>query len=177
MIQAIKDPEDEEDEKGVMDKRLLVTESEYANVLAQDQRGGNTLSMVLRDAYDGKTLSNITVTPRVATSPHISIIGHITPGELTSHKSFISQSVNGALNRNLIFFARRERTEPTPRPYTPEEAEALSQWFAESVYQARDEATTDNYLDKKAGREMVMSQEARAVIIEEYHQRESAQDA
>ncbi|MFK0571946.1 hypothetical protein, partial [Endozoicomonas sp.] len=30
---------------------------------------------------------------------------------------------------------------------------------------------------KKAGREMVMSQEARAVIIEEYHQRESAQDA
>lgn len=177
LIQVIKDPEDENDDKGITDKRLLVTESEYANVLTQDQRSGNTLSMVLRDAFDGKTLSNITVCPRMATSPHVSIIGHITPGELTGHKSFVSQTANGALNRNLIFFARRERTEPIPRAYSREEVEGLSQWFADSVIRARDEATTDNYLDKQVGREMIMSSDAYALITEEYHLREAAQDA
>lgn len=177
LIQAIKDPEDEGDDKGVMDKRLLITESEYANVLTQDQRTGNTLSMVLRDAFDGKTLSNITVSPRTASSPHISIIGHITPGELTGHKSFISQTANGALNRNLVFFAHRERTEPTPRAYTREEAESLSQWFADCVIRGRDENVNDDFHDKEVGREMIMSREAQAVIVEEYHQREAAQDA
>ena len=177
LVQVIKDPEDENDEKGVADKRLLVTESEYANVLTQDQRSGNTLSMVLRDAFDGKTLSNITVSPRTATSPHISIIGHITPGELTGHKSFLSQTANGALNRNLIFFARRERTEPIPRAYSREEVEGLSQWFADSVIRARDEVTTDDFMDKQAGCEMMMSAAANALITEEYHFREAAQDA
>ncbi|WP_299734848.1 DUF3987 domain-containing protein [uncultured Endozoicomonas sp.] len=177
LIEAIKDPGDEEDDKAWVDKRLLITESEYANVLTQDQRGGNTLSVILRDAYDGKTLSNLTVTSRVATSPHISIIGHITPGELLGHKSFLSQSVNGALNRNLIFFARREQTTPTPRQYTPEEAESLSQWFAESIYRARDQSNSDNYQVKLKNREMVMSDPAKDVITKEYHRREAEQDA
>lgn len=177
LIEAIKDPGDEEDDKAWVDKRLLITESEYANVLTQDQRGGNTLSVVLRDAYDGKTLSNLTVTSRVATSPHISIIGHITPGELLGHKSFLSQSVNGGLNRNLIFFARREQTTPTPRQYTPEEAESLSQWLAERIYRARDQSSSDNFQVKLKDREMVMSDPAKAVITKEYHRRESEQDA
>jgi hypothetical protein len=36
---------------GVDDKRLLVRESEFANVLQQRHRSGNTLSMALRDAW------------------------------------------------------------------------------------------------------------------------------
>ena len=178
LIHSIKDPDDDDEEdKSPVDKRLLITESEYANVLTQDQRGGNTLSVVLRDAYDGKTLSNLTVTSRIASSPHINIIGHITPGELLGHRSFLSQSVNGALNRCLIFFARREQTTPTPRQYTPEEAEALSQWFADSIFRARDQQRSDNYQAKDQGREIIMSEPAKAVINREYHRREAEQDA
>ena len=177
LIQAIKDPEGEDDEKGVTDKRLMVTESEYANVLTQDQRNGNTLSVVLRDAYDGKNLSNITLSPRIASSPQISIIGHITPGEFTGHKSFNAQAVNGALNRNLIFFAHRGPHAPLPRAYSQEETEALSQWFADSVIRARNSTTSDDYLDKQAGQEVIMSDEAIGVIFEGYTPREAAQDA
>lgn len=177
LIQAIKDQEGEDAEKGVVDKRLMITESEYANVLTQDQRNGNTLSMVLRDAYDGKQLSNITLSPRVASSPHINIIGHITPGEFTEHKSFHAQAVNGALNRNLIFFAGRNPHAPIPRAYSQEEKSALSQWFAESVIRARDNITADDYQCKHAGKQIIMSDEAMVVIFEEYFPRETAQDA
>ncbi len=176
LIEALKNPKgDDEDDKFTVDKRLMITESEYANVLTQDQRGGNTLSVVLRDAYDGKTLSNLTVGSRTATSPHISIIGHITPGELLGHKSFRSQSVNGALNRNLIFFANRLLPESIPRQYTPEEEEDLSNWFAESIHRARDQHCSDDY--QQQGREMIMSEPAKEVITREYNRREAEQDA
>ncbi|OQX36403.1 MAG: hypothetical protein B0D91_09135 [Oceanospirillales bacterium LUC14_002_19_P2] len=176
LIQAIKDPADADDETGTYDKRLLVIESEYANILSQDQRGGNTLSVVLRDAFDGKTLSNQTVNPRTATSPHISIIGHITPGELVSHKSFEAQSVNGALNRNLIFFAARPRAVPRPRAFTEQERDALSKWFADTIFRSRNGNPTDSYLERNTGKEMVMSEAAGAILDAEYIVREAEQD-
>ena len=178
LIESIKDPGDsDENDVSRLDKRISITESEYANVLTQDQRGGNTLSVVLRDAYDGKTLSNITVTARIASNPQINIIGHITPGELKNHKSFFLQSANGALNRNLIFFARREQTFSIPRQYTPEETKKLSEWLAECIYRARDKTLSDNYQDENQGKEIVVSDAAKAVIDSEYHYREADQDA
>ncbi|MGO0308720.1 DUF3987 domain-containing protein [Endozoicomonas acroporae] len=176
LIQSIQDPDNDNEREGVQDKRLMITESEYANVLAQGQRGGNTLSMVLRDAYDGKMLANMTVNPRMATHPHINIIGHITPEELSGHKSFLTQAQNGALNRNLIFSAKREKPIPNPRRYSSQEAEALSKWYAEVIIKARDQRPIDNAFNDE-GKEITMSEEGLKIIEAEYIQRESDLDS
>ena len=76
MIWAVRDPitkreavkernkptryEDVEADPGVADKRLLVYEPEFANVLKQTERQGNTLSAVVRNAWDGRDLRSLT---------------------------------------------------------------------------------------------------------------------
>ena len=52
-------------DEGVPDKRLLAVESEFASVLAVMKREGNTLSPVLRVAWDRGTLQTMT-----RNSPH-----------------------------------------------------------------------------------------------------------
>ncbi|SVC19067.1 uncharacterized protein METZ01_LOCUS271921, partial [marine metagenome] len=70
-------------DQGVHDKRALVVESEFASVLRVMARDGNTLSAIIRNAWDGKNLKTMTKnSPAKATEPHISIIGHITRNEL-----------------------------------------------------------------------------------------------
>ena len=68
----------------INDKRMLVIESEAANVFHQSKRDGNTLSAALRDAWDGVSMKPaIKGAPRIgATDPHICVIAGITPGEL-----------------------------------------------------------------------------------------------
>jgi hypothetical protein len=70
---------------GEKDKRLLAIEPEYATVLRQVERQGNTLSVILRQGWDGSTLSSLTSgrqhAPIKATGAHVSIIGHITVEE------------------------------------------------------------------------------------------------
>ena len=67
----------------VVDKRLWIMESEFANVLHQARRDGNTLSPALRDAWDGKSIKPATKTFRIgATDPHIALSAAITPTEL-----------------------------------------------------------------------------------------------
>src|SRR5262245_39538524 len=45
---------------GVKDKRLMVVEAEFASALAVAERPGNTLSPVIRKAWEGGKLSTIT---------------------------------------------------------------------------------------------------------------------
>jgi hypothetical protein len=68
---------------GVTDKRLLVTETEFARALRVMARPTNILSTVIRDAWDSGDLRTLTKNePARATNAHISIIGHITEEEL-----------------------------------------------------------------------------------------------
>src|SRR5205823_2555764 len=68
-----------EADPGVSDKRLLVYEPEFANVLKQTERQGNTLSAILRQAWDGLDLRTLTKnSPARSTGAHVSLIGHIT---------------------------------------------------------------------------------------------------
>ena len=65
------------------DKRRLVLESEFAQVLKVLATEGNTLSPVIRNAWDAKTLQTIAKnSPVRARDAHIAIIGHITKDEL-----------------------------------------------------------------------------------------------
>ena len=99
-------------ETGVEDKRLLVIESEFASVLKVMGREGNTLSTLVRQAWDSGTLRTMTKnSPAVATGAHISIIGHITKDELVRHLTDTERS-NGFANRFLWACTRRAQILP-----------------------------------------------------------------
>ncbi len=70
-------------DEGIDDKRLLVMESEFASVLQVCSRDRNTLSAVMRQAWDTGYLRTMTKnSPARATDAHISIVGHVTRDEL-----------------------------------------------------------------------------------------------
>jgi hypothetical protein len=103
-----------EETTAIPDKRIWVVESEFANVLQQAKRDGNTLSSALRDAWDGVSIKPATKSARTwATDPHIAIAGAITPSELGDLMKARELS-NGFANRFLIYWAERERLVPFP---------------------------------------------------------------
>jgi hypothetical protein len=97
---------------GVEDKRLLVCEPEFANVLKQTERQGNNLSAVLRQAWDGSDLRSMTKnSPARATGAHVSLVGHVTADEL---RRYLTQTevANGYGNRHLWVCAGRSKLLP-----------------------------------------------------------------
>jgi len=97
---------------GVDDKRLLVTEGEFARPLKAMSREANILSEVMRSAWDnGNLRSMVKTNPYRATDAHIAIVGHITREEL--HKSLLEcDFFNGFANRFL--WASVQRSKPLP---------------------------------------------------------------
>lgn len=97
---------------GVEDKRLLVVEAEFAQVLRQCARAGNTLSPTIRCAWDGSTLQSLTKNdPVTAKNHHISIIGHIVASELRQELTQ-TDAANGFANRFLFVCAKRSKLLP-----------------------------------------------------------------
>jgi hypothetical protein len=97
---------------GVLDKRLMVLESEFAQVLRVMQREGNSLSVVLRCAWDSGDLKTLTKNnPARATGAHLSIACHITRQELAKHLRDVDL-FNGFANRFLWLCVRRARLLP-----------------------------------------------------------------
>jgi len=108
----LKGYQDVEADPGITDKRLLVVESEFASVLRQLERDGNTLSAIIRQAWDSGDLRTMTKnSPAVATGAHISIIGHITESELRRYLGATEQG-NGFANRFLWLCAQRSKFLP-----------------------------------------------------------------
>lgn len=104
-----------QDVPAIEDKRLWVVESEFANVLHQGRRDGNTLSAALRDCWDGVDLKPATKTNRVyANNPHVCLSGAISPSELTALMS-ARELTNGFANRFLMIWAERTRMLPFPK--------------------------------------------------------------
>jgi phage/plasmid primase-like uncharacterized protein len=128
----------------IEDKRLLVVESEFSNVLHQSKRDGNTLSGALRDAWDGTSIKPAVKTcPVWASDPHISIIGDITPSELRKlmHKRELT---NGFANRFIFFWAEGDKLVPFPEP-TPKDVVGS---LADRVAQVLRFAGADRHEDK-----------------------------
>jgi hypothetical protein len=111
LIYEVRDPTEGKDE-GVDDKRLCLIESEFGNVLRVLAREGNTLSGVLRMAWDGDPLRTITKhSPIRATNTHVSLIGHVTAEELAKYLSHV-EVFNGLGNRILWGCVRRSKRLP-----------------------------------------------------------------
>ncbi|MEP6959251.1 MAG: hypothetical protein ABI980_11025 [Nitrospirota bacterium] len=99
---------------GVTDKRFFLVQSEFGAVLRVMAREGNSLSGVLRDAWDGNTLAPMTKATRVrATDPHIGIVSHVTQDELRRNLTDTATS-NGFGNRFCWFAVRRSKELPFP---------------------------------------------------------------
>jgi hypothetical protein len=89
-------------DEGVLDKRLLIIESEFAGTLKIMGREGNNLSSIIRQAWDSGKLSSLTKnSPAKASGAHISIVGHISKEELTRYLSE-SEMAGGFANRFLF---------------------------------------------------------------------------
>jgi hypothetical protein len=98
---------------GVEDKRLLVVEPEFASVLQVMWREKNTLSAIIRQAWDSTgVLRTMTKnSPAKATGAHVSIIGHITRDELLRHLTE-TEAANGFGNRFLWICTKRAQFLP-----------------------------------------------------------------
>jgi hypothetical protein len=118
---------------GVEDKRLLDMEPEFANTLAVMERPGNTLSCVIRNAWDGGTLETMTAnSKRLATGAHISIVGHITEDELRARLTR-TDAANGFGNRFLFIFVRRSKLLPFGGNLDPADIAMLGEFLREAA--------------------------------------------
>ncbi|MGO9956371.1 MAG: hypothetical protein ACLP50_10390 [Solirubrobacteraceae bacterium] len=94
------------------DKRRLVLEQEFAQVLKVLAREGNTLSPIVRQAWDGEPLQTIVRNdPLRASQAHIGIVGHITRDELLRYLT-ATELANGFANRFLLVAVERSKLLP-----------------------------------------------------------------
>lgn len=99
-------------DEGEPDKRLLIVEPEMAVVLKRMSGETNSLSSILRDAWDTGNLSTLTKnSPMRAIGAHISIIAHITQEELVASLTE-TERANGFANRFLFVLVRRSKALP-----------------------------------------------------------------
>lgn len=139
LIDAMRDPRPNErpPDPGVIDKRLWCIEEEFANVLRMGGRLGNTLSVILRNAWDGGTLSPLTRSNKVcATNPHICILGHITLQELEKLLNNVD-IFNGFANRFLWLCVQRKAVIAFPSILNQKEMCDLAIELGKLLLQAR----------------------------------------
>ena len=124
-------------DSGVEDKRLFLVQSEFGSVLRVMAREGNSLSGVLRDAWDGQTLAPMTKTNRVrATDPHIGIVAHVTKDELLRNLTDTEAS-NGFGNRFAWFAVRRSKELPFHSTPSNEALQSLAIQIGKALHEAR----------------------------------------
>jgi hypothetical protein len=124
LIWAVRDPivrhkkckdgslEDFVEDEGVADKRMLTVEEEFSAVLKVAAREGNTVSDLLRRAWDHGDLRTMTKnSPAQATGAHVTVIGHITKPDLARLLSE-TDALNGFGNRHLWLAVRRSKLLP-----------------------------------------------------------------
>jgi hypothetical protein len=135
LVWAVRDPNGSD--PGAPDGRLLAIEPEFAAVLKATGRDINTLSPVLRAAWDGRPLQLLTRTaPARASTAHIAVIGHITAAELRAQLHTV-EIANGFLNRFLLLACRRHRLLPEGGHPDPLAGSGLDHSLAMALHAAR----------------------------------------
>ena len=141
LIWHLRDPLDGERETadpGTVDKRMLVTETEFAKPLRVIGREGNTLSAVIRQAWDTGDLRVLTKhSPAKATGAHLSVLGHITAQELKRYLT-VTEAGNGFGNRFLIACVRRSKLLPEGGRLHQEDFASLVTRLRDAVDRVRD---------------------------------------
>jgi hypothetical protein len=108
-------------------------ESEFAKTLKVMARDTNTLSAIIRQAWDSGDLRTMTKTsPAKATGVHISVIGHIAKRELTRYLDS-TEAGNGFANRLLFTCVRRSKCLPEGGNLNREDLKPLVRKLTEAV--------------------------------------------
>jgi hypothetical protein len=103
-------PKDGEIQEGV--RRYLALLVELASLLNVMKREGNTMSAILREAWDGGRLQVLTrKDPLSVENVNLSVIAHVTPDELLNGLTATDRA-NGFANRFLILCVRRNKYLP-----------------------------------------------------------------
>jgi hypothetical protein len=133
-----KDGETVLEDPGADDKRLFILEGEFAGVLKVATREGNTLSAIIRTAWDAGKLSTLTKnSPMKATDSHVSIVGHITKTELV--RLLPSSDVhNGFANRFLWVCAKRSKILPFGGQWAGQDVAGMASLLDEVLRFAKD---------------------------------------
>jgi hypothetical protein len=162
LIYRIRDASEEVDKEGdpldpgVEDKRLVVLDGEFAAALRAMKRETNTLSAILRSAWDSGDISPLTKTnPVRVTNGHVCFVSHITTPELHACLSE-SDSVNGFANRILWICTRRQGSVPFPERLSKESRGEIGAILSKSLSVATET------------REMTLSLDAKALFGEAY---------
>ena len=122
---------------GIADKRLMVFEPEFASALSCCERHGNTLSPLIRKAWDGGKLATMTRTsPLTATGAHISIIGHVTVDELRARLTR-TDAANGFANRFLFPLVKRSKELPFGGDLTDSQVLHLGEQLQQLIIKAQ----------------------------------------
>lgn len=126
------------EDEGVSDKRALVVQGEFSSPLRVMSRDGNTLSGILRDAWDTGDLRTLTKnSPARATGAHISVVGHITREELLRYLNS-TEMANGFANRFLWVCVRRSKCLPEGGSFHAENHTGLVRRLGEAIAFARE---------------------------------------
>ena len=106
------EPENVLVEPGVEDKRLLCEIQELAGTMRAGRSERSTLFQTMREAWDGVDLATMSKNSRrTATEPHISIVAHVTPEELSKLQTD-ADVYGGSWNRFLWVASKRARLRP-----------------------------------------------------------------
>ncbi len=134
VVDHVRDPDPNDDkDQGVRDRRLLVHESELARIFRAASRDGSTLSMIVRQAWDGDRLEARTRQRTVtATGAHICIAAGITAEELRRELSGV-EIANGFGNRFLYVWAERAQLLPSGGGLPHERVTALGRDLADAI--------------------------------------------
>ena len=143
LIYAVRDESEKVDkdgiplDAGVKDKRLIVHDGEFASVLKAAKRESNTLSAILRTAWDSGNIEPLTKTTKIKTTgAHISFVSHITREELLLCLSEVD-GFNGFSNRILWCCVRRQNQTPFPEGISERESQRIGHLLNEAVSFAR----------------------------------------
>jgi hypothetical protein len=125
------------EDAGIEDKRRLYVEPEFARVLKAAERSGNTLSPLLRQAWDTGELRVAAKTAgERATGAHVTVVGHITTAELRRTLTE-TETANGFANRFVLVACRRVRDLPFGGNLDPSALRALADRLGEALSAAR----------------------------------------
>ncbi len=147
----------------VTDKRLLVFEPEFSNLMSMSQRAGNILSMVLRNAFDGSDIQPMTKRDKIkVTQPYICLFANITASELISHEQSRIMALNGMLNRFLILWQQPDKLVACPEPIPVNTLDQYAEVISQRILLAR-QGSHETHYKKIPGqaRAVILSKEAR----------------
>ena len=137
LIATLEDEDEIDDLSVSKDKRLLIVETEFARLLTVAARDGNTLSTIIRQAWDSGDLRVMTKkNPLKASGAHISMIAHITEEELINRLTEVEMA-NGFANRILLAMVKRSKLLPMGGSLTDEAIAEMGERIRQTLVQAR----------------------------------------